>query len=498
MNVLRLPNGLYRYDPNQPLGRRGGFGQVFAGKTEDDKEIAVKRLHVTAAEAAHRELRIAEEFRGKRFKYVMEFIDSGEDAESGGYFVVMSRAEKSLQSAVDSEGTFSSKDVCGVLLQVAKGLIEVGELVHRDLKPDNVLLHDGSWKVADFGIARFLEEATGTNTLKEFLSPPYAAPEQWRLERATHATDAYALGCIGFCLLTGEPPFKGDDYSEEHQHSPVPAFTCEDPRLGTLLNMMLRKMAATRPQLSRIEELLEEMVRRPHLPSSLPGMSHLISVGAEIAAFEQESQAQAHAEAREEKDRSNLMTSGLEILSENLERLWGKVHTNAANARRLEGTHRFEFMLGQAALLVEPPGHAKPLQKNLYPKSRWDVIVEVPIQIRQRVYPSWRASLLYAMTPGREDYRWNEVFFAAPEGRGGNWPFVQLTAMEQDGALARGQNRSIFARGEARVAYGPMIVDDEQEDLFHDRWMQLLAMAARGELGYPKDIPFSWPPETFR
>jgi len=74
-----------------------------------------------------------------------------------------------------------------------------------DLKPDNILYHDGKWKIADFGIARFVEEATASNTLKEFLSPWYAAPEQWRLERATHGTDVYALGCIAFCLLTGKP-----------------------------------------------------------------------------------------------------------------------------------------------------------------------------------------------------------------------------------------------------------------------------------------------------
>ena len=63
-----------------------------------------------------------------------------------------------------------------VLLEMVQGLSEVGEIVHRNLKPDNILYHEGLWKIADFGIARFVEEATASNTLKDCLSPFYAAP----------------------------------------------------------------------------------------------------------------------------------------------------------------------------------------------------------------------------------------------------------------------------------------------------------------------------------
>jgi len=110
----------------------------------------------------------------------------------------MPKADGSLQGIIDKGRKFSAPDAAAAILQVAKGLLEVNELVHRDLKPDNILLHQGKWKVADFGIARFIQEVTSSRTLKDWMSDHYAAPEQWRSERATHATDIYALGALGF------------------------------------------------------------------------------------------------------------------------------------------------------------------------------------------------------------------------------------------------------------------------------------------------------------
>jgi eukaryotic-like serine/threonine-protein kinase len=205
MTAIKLPYGIYYYDPTQPLGRRGGFGQVFAGSTSQEEPVAVKKLHLSAVDAAHRELRIAEELRGRSFGHVVGFLDAGEDAESGALFVIMPRAEKSLQKLIETEGPLDAVMASRTMLEISKGLVEVGDLVHRDLKPDNILLHNSAWKIADFGIARFIAEATSNDTLREFMSDGYAAPEQWRSERATHATDVYALRCIGFWVLLELP-----------------------------------------------------------------------------------------------------------------------------------------------------------------------------------------------------------------------------------------------------------------------------------------------------
>src|SRR5439155_5804569 len=141
----------FRYDSKKPLGKRGGFGQVFFGLASDGREVAVKKLHVLAADAAHRELSIAGEFKGRTFEHVMPFIDSGEDADTGEYFLVMPRADGSLQEAVERDGGLRPPSAASVLLEMVQGLSEVGEIVHRDLKPDNILCHEGLWKIADFG-----------------------------------------------------------------------------------------------------------------------------------------------------------------------------------------------------------------------------------------------------------------------------------------------------------------------------------------------------------
>ena len=241
---IRLRLGEWEYDPDAPLGPAGGFGEVFKGSGERHGEVAVKRLKVTASEAAHRELRLAEELVGRTLTHVIPAFDSGQDSESDSYFIVMPRAEKSLQDEVKSGRSWSDQEAAAVLLEIVKGLDEVADIVHRDLKPGNVLFHEGRWKVADFGIARFVEDSTSLRTLKDCWTPAFAAPEQWRLERATGATDLYSLGCIAFVLLTGRPPFCGPDIREQHLSSEPPSLDVPTPLMSSLVSMLLRNAPA--------------------------------------------------------------------------------------------------------------------------------------------------------------------------------------------------------------------------------------------------------------
>ncbi len=163
---ISLPDGKWTYDSEKPLGLAGGFGQVFVGIGADGEPVAVKRLKIEAKQAGHRELRIALDLKGRELQHVMPVLDSGEDAASKAYFVVMPRAEKSLQDRIDEGKTLDAREAIEVLLQIVEGLNEVSDIVHRDLKPANVLFHDGVWKVADFGIARFVADTTSARTLK--------------------------------------------------------------------------------------------------------------------------------------------------------------------------------------------------------------------------------------------------------------------------------------------------------------------------------------------
>jgi serine/threonine-protein kinase len=394
MTKIKLPNGTFEYDPAQPLGKRGGFGQVFIGRTNANEEVAVKKLHVSATDAGHRELQVADELRGRSFEHVIAFIDAGEDADSGEYFLVMPKADGSLQELINKGTPLSTADTAAVMCQVAKGLQEVNDLVHRDLKPDNILSHQGKWKVADFGIARFVTEATSSKTLKGCGSEGYAAPEQWRLERATHATDVYALGCIGFCLLTGKPPFTLNP-QEEHQTAPVPDFKCEDNRLKALIKHMLRKPPESRPNLSCVETVLSEIVSKPFVAGGRDSFAALAAAGAEIADREQQEEARQKAEQKACDERNRLAVVAFEILSDNVERLWGIIHNTAISARR-SGTVSglFEVQLGAAVLRINVGGQRSAIGPGEFRFSGWDVVAGCEAHVWQKNPKyKWSASL---------------------------------------------------------------------------------------------------------
>ena len=442
MKVIKLLSGVFEYDPFQPLGRVGGFGQVFAGRTKSGTEVAIKKLNVSAV-FAHRELRIADELKGLTLEHVLPVIDAGEDADSGDYFVVMPRADRTLQDKVDREGVFDAALTSSVLLQIAKGLVEVGILVHRDLKPENVLWHDNAWKVADFGIARFFEEATDSNTLKNCLSPFYAAPEQWRFERATHATDIYALGCIGFYLLTGKPPFIVQP-EIEHQKEALPAFDCTDDRLKALINNMVRKVPATRPAVSRVVNVLNEIASKPKAVA-LGYLSMLEAAGAQVAEKEQQAQAKLSSERSEEEARKSLAEAAFDILSDNAERLWGKVSSHAPNAHRdARRGDIFACCLGIGSLVINTT------KSNYHPagvfkESGWDVVCSSQVLVTQERPPYvWSASLWYAKLRGQSDYRWYEVsywtFGESPEYE----PYACSDFRDADYAASASATRSIL------------------------------------------------------
>jgi len=487
VKTIKLPSGAFLYDPTKPLGKPGGFGQVFAGKTSNGEDVAIKKLHISSADAAHRELGIADELKGRSLEFVVPFIDFGEDADSGDYFVVMAKAEQSLQNFIEKKGIVSAEEAASILFQIVKGLNEVEDLVHRDLKPDNVLFHDGKWKIADFGIARFIQAVTSSNTLKEWLSPEYAAPEQWRSERATHATDIYALGCIAFCLLAGNPPFR-TNYSEEHQKAPVPQFTCSDSRLRSLISFMLRKMPESRPPLSRVHELLNGIVEKPQIRSQSDSFSALAAAGAKVAEREQQREAEELAALEEQNRRNRLAQHAREILLENIERLWGKIHHYAPAAKRFQG-YQFYVELGDVILQIQIDNTGRAIPTDWERHSGWDAVTTSYFSFTQR-NPNflWNSSLWYAKLKGKQEYRWYEIGYFSPTAQ---IPDVVAAPNYRaaDDAFIAGRNNSSLV-----MAYGPLLVDDEAEAEFHSRMVWLLAKGSNGQLSTPLRFPFTWPP----
>lgn len=489
MLKIVLPRGEWFYDPMKPLGNPGGFGAVYEGVSDANVELAVKRLHLTANDAAHREMKIATDLSGRTLNNVIAVWDAGEDANTGAYFVVMPKAERSLQSDLSKGISFSDTDAARVLLDIVSGLIEVNDIVHRDLKPANILFHQGVWKVADFGIARFVEDSTSLHTLKDCLSAPYAAPEQWQFIHATAATDVYALGCIGYTLLTGSPPFMGPttaEFREQHLHGDPPTLPARSaPRLKTLLSMMLRKAPSARPNLGRVETILREMIQSTSSASS-GGFGLLAQAGADVAREQAQVEQKRQQELWETEVRNQLANTGRKILADIIERLLTRITREVPIAQKSSsgitlGRGRLEVSLsGADGSRLNVP--AAPL--NWFPNSKWDVIAVEEIVVNQdQPRYQWSSSLWYCQLPNTTGYRWYEAsYFAAL--RSEEFAPYSLVRNPSDADLAASHVMHIY-----QLAFGPSAVDDENEEEFIDRWAALLALASQGKLVHPRILP---------
>jgi serine/threonine-protein kinase len=175
----------------------------------------------------------------------------------GFYFLEMEFvAGRTLRSLIDEEGPLSAERATALALRIAEGLAVAhkSDILHRDLKPDNVLLtHQRVPKIVDFGLARrILLEGPPSQRRREFVgTPAYMAPELYQGHPATPASDVYALGVTYYHLLTGECPFPGDDIptlKEQILHQPPPPLRERFPRIPLEVAECVHRLLAKAPE----------------------------------------------------------------------------------------------------------------------------------------------------------------------------------------------------------------------------------------------------------
>ena len=179
---------------------------------------------------------------------VVRIFEVGEDERR--HYIALEFFPENLARVIESGGPMRTDRAAAFGVQIADGLAAAHALgiVHRDVKPQNVLIgQDGSAKVTDFGIARAELLSTMTATGAVMGTPHYMSPEQARGERADARSDVYSLGCVIYQMLTGEVPFKGETplavlrQHIEEQPSPVRERRRDVPR--GLTSVVERAMA---------------------------------------------------------------------------------------------------------------------------------------------------------------------------------------------------------------------------------------------------------------
>ncbi|NJD20652.1 MAG: serine/threonine protein kinase [Gemmatimonadetes bacterium] len=230
-----------RYAFERELGR-GGMATVYlAADLKHHRQVAVKVLNpdLTGSLGARRFLREIETAAKLTHPHILPVFDSGE-AEGLLYFVMPYVKGESLRARMERERQLSVEDSVQIAVEIADALAYAhGEgVIHRDVKPANILIESGHAVLADFGVARALWEAKEdriTGTGLSLGTPAYMSPEQ---STGSHdldgRSDQYALGCVLYEMLTGEPPFTGSTpmvVLARHIHERVPSLEVARPNL---------------------------------------------------------------------------------------------------------------------------------------------------------------------------------------------------------------------------------------------------------------------------
>ena len=205
-----------RYRLERELGA-GGMATVYlAQDLRHDRKVAIKvlRPELAAIIGAERFLREIKTIATLQHPHILGLIDSGE-VQGTAYYVMPFVEGESLRDRLTREKQLPITEAVRIATAVAAALDSAHRhgVIHRDIKPENILLHDGAALVADFGIALAASNAGSTRMTETGMSlgtPHYMSPEQAMGEREiTARSDVYALGCVLYEMLSGDPPFTG-------------------------------------------------------------------------------------------------------------------------------------------------------------------------------------------------------------------------------------------------------------------------------------------------
>jgi serine/threonine-protein kinase len=246
-----------RYELEELVGT-GGMSSVFRAHDRLlDRKVALKILHQQYSgddEYVERFRREARAVAALSHPNIVTVIDRGEHDDR--QFIVFEYVEgENLKRLIERRGPAPVATALQLGMEIARGLSFAHQqgLVHRDVKPQNVLLNgDGSAKVTDFGIARSLDVQHGmTQTGTVLGTSDYIAPEQAQGQRVDEHTDVYSLGVVLYELLTAHVPFPGENFvavAMRHINEPPPSIREQRPDVPPRVEAAVQRAMAKRPE----------------------------------------------------------------------------------------------------------------------------------------------------------------------------------------------------------------------------------------------------------
>jgi serine/threonine-protein kinase len=247
-------NGRYRLEAR--IGS-GGMSTVYrAMDVTLEREVAIKLMNREVASDSDQLERFRREARAVAqlsHPHIVGVIDAGED--DGRPYIVLEYVEgETLKNRIRRMGRLPIAEAVAYAIEIARalGAAHARHIVHRDVKPQNVLIdEEGSAKVADFGIARTLEEDGLTADGRVLGTTDYVSPEQALGQHVTGQSDLYSVGIVLYEMLTGEVPFTGDSQvavAMKHVREEIPDVQLKRPEVSAALAAVLDTATAKRQE----------------------------------------------------------------------------------------------------------------------------------------------------------------------------------------------------------------------------------------------------------